>query len=420
MSKSLWKNKIWIIFLIVMLLLLPITISLPAQTDERSVAIAVGFDKISENEVEATVKIVVPQFGTTYSQNSQIITARGENAIDSLANISLHLGKILGLSHCSAILVGKSLKDENLAVFLDEIFRGKRVNYNALLISVDGTAKDILKKSIEIDKGFTQNIYDIVKYNTTSINAKYILLSDFYRTYYNGYGASIVPSISLSNNDYEGISPSQSSSNEGGSMDLMSEGGSENKQSSSKNQNQYLSNIGKSNIYKKGKFLTELSTDEVRGFGLLTNESERGVITLNNITDEKFTDASLVFTIRNRILTSTVDYSKTGIPRIYYKMICSVKLEQIKDSSGRKFLTDETQDFLTPIVKQKFQDEVKYLCSKAINKSKQDNFDILNIYQTFNRFSSNSWKKYMGSLENIDNYMQNVEFFMDVVIRNVD
>ena len=52
MSKSLWKNKVWIIFLILMFFLLPETISLPAQTDERSVAIAFGLDKTESEQVE--------------------------------------------------------------------------------------------------------------------------------------------------------------------------------------------------------------------------------------------------------------------------------------------------------------------------------------------------------------------------------
>ncbi|MBQ0017056.1 MAG: hypothetical protein KBT30_00310 [Clostridiales bacterium] len=415
MKKSLWKNSVWIIFLIVMALLIPSTISMPAQTETRSVSVALGFDKTEDNEIELSTKIIVPQFNTTYNQNSQVISATGTSVLDALSNMSIHLGKVIGLSHCSAIIISKDFENDNIAVLLDEISRSKRVNYNALLIYTNGKSKDILDKATSISRDFTQNIFDIVEYNQNSINAKILYLSDFYRTYYDNHGASLMPILNISKTDTDGLSSITQLQGGGGE-----DGASQTQSQSGQNQKEYLSNNGETAVIKNGKYLSKLSTDEVRGFGFMTNESNKGVIKLTDITDDKLNHADMIFSLRNRTLNSWTTFSRQGIPQIHYKIICDVKLEQIVDELDKKSMVNETQNFISPVVYSKFSDTVKSICAKAIEKSKQDNFDALDIYTKFDRFNHNEWQQYLAKLENADNYIQNVEFYMEVVMRNVD
>lgn len=416
MSKSLWSNKVWLVFLVLIAILFPSNISLPAQTDKRSVAIALGLDKTQDNQVELSVKIVVPHYDTTYSQNSQVITAKGENPVEALSHLSVHIGKIIGLSHCSAIIIGKSFENDNICSLLDEYLRGRRVNYNAIVVFSNSSAKDVLKKGSEISQTFTQNIYDIVKYNENSMIAKIVLLSDFYSTYYNGYGASLIPVINVSSNESLGLSTS--TQNQSGGQNGMSSNTSQS--TNSQNSNEYLSNDGETAIVKNGKIIGSLSSDEYFGFGILTKESNRGVITLNNITDKRLINADVVLSIKDKQISKRIEYSKTGIPRLHYKITCDVKLEHILQDNISKELTNDVKDFISSQVKNAFSNKIKTMCASAINKSKQLNFDSLEIYQTFNRFSHHSWQNYLKNLENIDDYLQKIEFFMEVSINNID
>lgn len=412
MARKLFKNVLWIFFLIMMIVLVPSSFSLHAQTEDRSIVIAMGVDKTEDNKYEVSIEFVVPRYATTYNQNAQVISAVGVNTTDAFIGLSLHVGRIIGLSHCSTVLIGESLKDEDIIEIIDQILRGKRVNYNAQLIFAEGKAKDILQKAIETDVGYNLNINEIVQFNDLFISAKTLLLSDFYKTYYQGYGASYMPVLSLSENDFDGISPSSSASNSAQSGSSEQENSST--QSTNDNSKKYFSNDGKTAIFSKGKFVTILSPNEVTGFGLLTNESIRGAIVLDNVTNKYFTDAQVTFSIRNRNVAQVANFSKNGLPQVNYTFNYSVRIEQVKNGVFNPNLVSDTTDFFTPELKAQFSDKIKNESAKAIQKAKELKLDLFNLYEKFDKYKHNEWQEYLKSLENREEYMNDIEFFMQV------
>ena len=416
MRKSIWKNSIWIVCFVVMMFLVAGNISLPAQTELRSVIVAVGIDKNSESGYEVSTEIVVPKYSTTYNQNAQVISAVGNNLVDALGKISIQLGKVIGLSHCSAIVLGESLKNENVVNVLDQFLRGKRVNYNSLLCVSNSSAKDVLKKAVEIEREYGQNINNILQYNNVFINSETILLSDFYTTYYNNYGASFVPVVDLSKNDYEGLSSQSSSGSKQQSEDSNNQGSSSQTQSNQ----EYLSNIGDTAILKNGKLVDILSGEQMKGFSLMKSGANRGIINLENVTDKNLTNATLSMSLRHRTINRWVDFSKNGTPRIHFRLDTTVRLEQIINEEKTLTLANDNHDFFTNEVCAKFSDKVKEYCAEAINISKQLNVDVLNIYSTFYKSNYQQWQKYINSLANKDDYIQKVEFFMEVNVKSVD
>ncbi len=449
MKKSLWKNSLWIFFVILTAVLVPSTISRHAQTEERSVVIAVGIDKLAEKSYELSAEIIVPRYETTYNQNAQIISAKGRNTSEAFANLSLQVGRIIGLSHCSAVVIGESMKDENIIPLVDEFLRSKRANYNAQLVYTTNTAREVLQKAIEIDTGFNLNINEVVQFNDKFINAKTILLSDFYKTYYQGYGANFISVISLSENSYDGMSANASSSGGGGESSSQGLGDSKSEQSSSQQSSggsqsggsssgesgssqsggssqssgkeKYFANTGETAIYYKGKMVRLLSAQEVTGFGLLTNESRRGALVVDHVNDKLLSDAELTFSIRNRSSTRQVEFSETGVPRLRYSFTLATRLEQISDNNIiDRQITNDTHEFLTPYVKGKLSDTLKAECASAINLSKELKLDLLDIYRDFDRYHHKKWQEYLNSLDEPANYVQNVEFYVDFVINDVD
>lgn len=441
MKKSLWKNSLWIFFVIITALLVPSTISRHAQTEDRSVVIAVGIDKLDTKSYELTAEIIVPRYETTYNQNAQIISAKGRNTSEAFANLSLEVGRIIGLSHCSAVVIGESMKDENIIPLVDEFLRSKRANYNAQLIYSRSKARDVLQKAIEIDNGFNQNINEIVQFNDKFINAETMLLSDFYKTYYQGYGANLVSVISLLDEDYNGLSAENSGSGGGGdspqnaqsskqdssgqeSGGQESSGGEQERSSQSgqqAKQGQYFSNIGESAIFHKGKLVRILSPEEVTGFGLLNNRSKRGAIIVDDVEDDLLSHAQLTFSIRSRTGARTIDFSPTGTPRVHYSLTLATRLEQISDNNLTAWqVTSDMHEFLTPKVKSKLSDTLKSQCAQAINIAKETNMDLFNIYRDFDRYYHQQWQEYLKSLDESASYTENVEFFVDFVINDVD
>lgn len=417
MVQKLFKNILWIFFLVMMIFLIPTSFSLHAQTEDRSIVIAMGFDKTEDNKYEVSIEFVVPRYATTYNQNAQVISAVGVNTTDAFVGLSLHVGRIIGLSHCSTIIIGDSLKNEDIIEIIDQILRGKRVSYNAQLIYAEGKAKEILQKAIETDVGYNLNINEIVQFNDLFISAKTLLLSDFYKTYYQGYGASYMPALSLSEKDTDGISPN-SSSNSSGQSSSQEQGGSSSQGESDSNQGsnskKYFSNDGKTAIFNKGKFVTLLTPDEVTGFGLMTNESTRGAIILDGVTNKYFTDAQITFSIRNRNVTKVVKFSKNGKPQVYYTFNYTVRIEQVRNGIFNPNIVSDTTDFFTPELKGKFSDKIKGESAKAIQKAKELKLDLFDLYETFDKYQHEKWQEYLKNLENREEYINDVEFFMQV------
>lgn len=415
MVRKLFKNVLWIFFLIMMIILIPSSFSLHAQTEDRSIVIAMGIDKTESDQYEVSIEFVVPRYATTYNQNAQVISAVGVNTTDAFVGLSLHVGRIIGLSHCSTILIGESLNGEDIIEIIDQVLRGKRVNYNAQLIYAQGSAKEILQKAIEIDVGYNLNINEIVQFNDLFINAKTLLLSDFYKTYYQGYGASFMPVLSLSEKDSDGISPNSSSSGSSSQgQNASSSQGESGGQGSQSNQKKYFSNDGKTAIFNKGKFVKLLLPNEVTGFGLMTNESTRGAVALDNVTNKYFTNAQITFSIRDRNVTREVKFSKTGKPQIYYTINYRLRIEQIKNGIFNKNVVSDTKDFFTPELKSMFSDKVKNESSKAIQMAKELKLDLFDLFDEFNKFKYTEWQDYLKGLENREEYIDDVEFFMKV------
>lgn len=419
MVRKLFKNILWIFFLVMMILLVPSSFSLHAQTEDRSIVIAMGIDKTEDDQYEVSIEFVVPRYATTYNKNAQVISAVGVNTTDAFVGLSLHVGRIIGLSHCSTVLIGESLKNDDIIEIIDQVLRGKRVNYNAQLIFAEGKAKEILQKAIETDVGYNLNINEIVQFNDLFINAKTLLLSDFYKTYYQGYGACYMPALSLSEKDTEGISPNSSSSDSGQSSSQeqggsSGQGESDSNQGSKNNTQKYFSNDGKTAIFSKGRFVTLLSPDDVTGFGLMTNESTRGAIVLDGVTNKYFTDAQVTLSIRNRTETSVVKFSKTGKPQVYYTFNYTVRIEQVRNGIFNPNIVSDTRDFFTPELKAKFSDKIKGESAKAIQKAKDLKLDLFDLYETFDKYQHSEWQEYLKNLENREEYINDVEFFMQV------
>lgn len=421
--KSLWKNSLWIIFVIIIVLLVPSSISIHAQTEDRSIVVAMGVDKLAENKYEVSAEIVVPRYETVYNQNAQVISAVGLNTSEAINGLSIHIGKILGLSHCSSILIGESLKDENIVEVIDQVLRSKRVNYNAQLMYCEGSCKDVLKKAVEIDNGFNQNLNDIVQFNNQFLKSKSMLLSNFYKLYYENYGACFVPVISLVSDEFDGVSAIESgqssSGGEGGqsqgSNSSQSEGGGQ-----SEDKRQYLSNNGKTALFREGKLIKVLEPEEVVGFGVLTNRGTRGIFTVDNVTDDVLTNASLSLSIRNAVRTRSIGFSENNKPRMYYTVKYQLRVEEINNELPSPSVTNDNIDFLSPQAKEKIIEKIKLDISDAINLSKELKLDLFETYTTFERFATQKWYDYLATLDDKWDYMQGVEFFVDVVISNID
>ena len=423
MISKLYKNKIFIIIFVLVLAMLPWGLAKTAQTEERSVVIGMGIDKLTDSEdmLELSAQIIVPHYDIGFNENAQVISAIGSTVAEAFERLNIHIGKIMGLSHCSVIVIGSSMQNENIVDSLDWFYRSKRLDSNAALIYTREKAKEILQTSLQVDNNLSLSLNNILQFNRPLAFAIKKQIIPFLTTYYNGYGAELVPIVDLVEEDYLGLSVKDAGSGTagsgggGGQSSGFSGGGS-----SSANEQKYLSNNGDSAIFKNGKLVTVINSEQVRGFNNILGEAQKGTIDIKNITDDVLTNATLSLSKRALFRTYTIGFSPTGKPRIEYHLDYRIRTEQIQQKYMDRDILNSENDNVTEPVKKAVISYVKGICADAVNISKEYNVDCFNIYDTFDRLKHKEWQEYLASLENKDDYMQDVEFFVDIVVSGVD
>ena len=85
-----------------------------------------------------------------------------------------------------------------------------------------------------------------------------------------------------------------------------------------------------------------------------------------------------------------------------------------------KFNTVTVIDYVSTGVKSAFKKFIKENCAMAVNFSKQHNVDCLGIYDKFDRLKHKEWQEYLNSLENKEDYIKDVEFFVNCEVIGAD
>ena len=423
MLSSFWQNKIFVVLVLIAICFLPSSIALPAQTEVRSIVIGIGIDKndAEEAEYELSAQVVVPHYNLGYQENAQVISAVGKNLNQAYEKLVSHMGKIMGLSHCSTIVIGSGMENENVGMHLDWFYRSKRLDNNPVLVYTNNTAKEVLQTSLKVDDNLSLSINSILQYNIPLTSAKSSQLIQFLKKYYDNKGAEIVPVVDVVKQDYLGISSSsESASSSSGSGEEGGSGGQSGDSSQGSNQKQYLSNEGNAVVFSKGRLVTKLSSEQLKGINNFLGESERGVVTIEDVTDEKVKNATISLTKRGFLHNYRLEFTKQGKPRIIYSFIYTMRVEHIIQENPTLKLLQGYEDYISTQVKQKVIDNIKSYCGEAVNIMKENNIDPIGIYKMFDTFKHSKWKEYLSNLENPEEYIKGVEFLLDVKVRGLE
>lgn len=413
MIKSLLKSKVWIFILVIVFIFVPAKLTSPAETDLRSVILAIGIDKL-EDQYQVSYQILIPHYSSGFNETTSIVSAVGENLFEATQKITLHLGKISGFGHASTLIFGESMKDENIIQTLDFFLRSKRVNNNALVITTNHDAKTLLENLPKIDNSFTLTANSIIQTNKMSLFATELTMEEIMADYYKPCKSSIICSIDTFEDDNSGINSSSISNSQGSSSGAESSSSSSSS-SSGGDTEQYpnVSNEGRSAIYKNGKQVAKWESDDLIGYNAFTS-AYKGLITLKNVTDEKYTNADVVISLLSTVQNTTLSFSKSGTPRLTSHLKYMIKVNQIIQDGYNLDLLRGADTYVTTGIVKKFKEFMKTHTASFVNKTKELNADILNVYDKFYKFKTKEWNDYLDTLSDKSNYYQGVEFYLEI------
>ena len=85
-------NTIKYAILIFFIICLPFTLGLPNESQENLIVLNIAVDKV-ENEYEVSFEYLIPQYGTSFSEKTGIISDKAKNVATAIEKIEMKTGK---------------------------------------------------------------------------------------------------------------------------------------------------------------------------------------------------------------------------------------------------------------------------------------------------------------------------------------
>ena len=454
MLKFLKRFKIIIIFSLITIAIIPFSLYKPAETEKVAVITSIGIDKNNE-EIELSANVIVPNSGASGGSGGggdgtvKTVSAKGNDITSAFSNLTLILGKMVGLSHCDSIILNKNLFEENVTKYLDFFVRTNNLTSNATVIVAENKASEIIETSAAQKDLRAVSLSEVLTLSDEYSIASNSNVDSFYTNYFSAAGVSILPVLTAgesntpsgqtkenSQNDSTQSSKTENLQNseeknsqnsntetsggsEGGSA--SNSGGSEPSAQSSQTQSEsgsgapqkIVKNEGKAVVVKNGKIVYLLPGVEVQGLNLISSTTKKGHIKIEDVTNDLFENATLNFEIFNKDV-KTMGYFINGLPIFNFKFNLVLKLEEVAMNNFNIEAMKITHNFVTGEIKEKINESVQKSISELINSSKKNKTDTFKVYDYFYKFHNAEWLNFIKSLEDKDDYLNYVTFTCDI------
>ena len=382
MNMPLKSKLLAIIIFMIIFLLLPRAFTKTSEIKSMVIVTALGIDCI-EDDIEVSAQIIIPkaQAGTTRSIMS--ISSRDKNLSNGLENISTYIGKNVGIEHCDAIILGKSISEKGVCDVLDYFFRGNKIEHNTLLIYFDGSAKELIDSTSNIDNNFSLTIDEITKFSGEYFYTLETTLEEFYSQHYSDNKVSLLGGLKIDNSEYGLKLSSQSNENKG-------ENQGENKSGEGKTEDKYLINNGEIAIFKDWKLVKIMDIEQTIAMNWFIHEAKKSSLIVENVNDNLYDGASVILTITNK--TNNFNTKFVGeIPVLTLNINISAKIENILGGDKEK-LKDINENMFTTMLKSKIKSEIIRQAESTIKFIKNEKIDTVRIYDEFEKYHYNKLK----------------------------
>ena len=399
--KYLWRNKLLLIVLIIVVLMFPTTISLPQQSRSENIITAVGIDKI-DDEYEVTLQYLIPDASS--SQNSlKVSSLKGKSVADAMEKINLNFGKVGGFAHCRVLVFNNDAGNENLFNNLDYFQKNKVNTNNILLVHTKKSAKDLLSSVENLNSDF----YVILsRYSVEDKHNQYQALKTI-GEYYNemlGENKTIaINSIDVESGEQE--SEGSDSSSESPSSDSSQSSSKE----SSTNKNNKIKNNGELCILKNDKIIETLDSEQSRHLSWFSKKIKDMTLKIENFSDETFQNTDIIFDIFKKKVTFKAGFR--GIQPIFKVClnvnanIVECKTNKINEKEykidNRRFSKKLIGTIKNQILKEMIMAEQKFVDEK---------YDVVHCNEYFYKFCNKKYKDFLSKLSSKDDFISRVKF----------
>ena len=430
---SIKRTPMLLALVLIALWFFPSAIVAPSESAVNAIVTAVGLDK-NEQDYEVTLMTFLSHPNQSYSEQYEVISCSAPSISEAFTNASLQIGKNISLFHTHTAIVSERLLEEDIASALDYLGRVASLPQSCVLISTNVTSKQFLEFVQELDKESDINLEELLFYTSNYVLWKYTTINSFYEGYYSPVKASILGHLTITQGDVNGIPikntenvvglGSSSGGSSGGSESGQSSGSQqsdspnqtngaqqssgESQSSSSSNQLQIV-NDGSCLLIKNGKMQAHMTKEQLRGLNWLNSSTSGAVITLENVSDQTFDEARLIYKVQREQVLDKVEF-ENGVPVYTANIKLFVSLmeangskEELTESREVAYISDEVRELIEKQVKTEINSSLEFLSTQ--------NCDTLDMYEKFYENCRAQTKNYLQthSLQPED-FLKNVVF----------
>ena len=411
---KIWKNKVFMVLAILILITFPNTLYKQSDKDTTIVATSIGIEK-KDDKYSVSILAVIPKGESDVNSNLEIFEGDGNTVAEALDNITLDIGRKIGLAHCDCIVFTEEIMQNNLTQILDYFTRTANLSTNPTLIATPSSAKELLNSVKSSNNLLDLSLKNIISSQEDRTLLKNITLDRFYRAYFSPNSTFTIPILTTDKSS--GSSSNSSSGSSGGNLPEESSGGSSS--GSSQEQQAKIKNNNQIAVLRDGTTIGHLNEDEQFIYNLLTNPSEHQKFTLENINDENFKNSTVVFQEADKIIVPKYKFVD-GKPVAEFNIWLSVMIDEARSTENNSYSSiSGTQNFLTDTIKEEFNNLVQEKLKTTNSLMQEKRYDIMNLYSKFNAYKYRKFYNYLQTLENQTEYMTGMSIEINLKLNYV-
>ena len=439
------KTPMLLALVVIALGFFPRAIIAPSESATNAIVTAVGLDKVEDN-YEVTLLTFLSHPNQSYSEQYEVISSSAPSVSEAFTNASLQIGKTISLFHTHTAIVSEDMLQEDIVNSLDYLARIASLPQSCVLISTNVTSKQFLEFVQELDRESDINLEDLLFYTSNYVFWKFTTINSFYEGYYSPVHSSILGHLTIQQGDVNGIPITKidnvtgagggQSGGSGGGEESGGQSGSSSqatgameqttgKEPSSQNEGEpttqnntkqlEIINDGSCILIKDGKLQSHMSKEQLRGLNWLNSAISGAVLTLENVSDENFDNAKLIYKVQREQILDRIEY-ENGIP-VY---TANLKLYiSLLEANGAKEDVSKTKEpsYISDRVREMIEKQVKSEINSSLNFLIENRADTIDMYERFYQSKRSETKQFLKSISGQpEDFLEKVVFKVIVSI----
>lgn len=397
-------KPIFCLFVVTVVLFIAPAIAATPQSFDKLIVKNIGIDKIND-KYEVSLLAYIPKPAQTFSENYQIVSAKGITVNEAMLNIAKLTGKKVALAESNLIIVNRELCEYGVLSALDLLIREYSLGNNSNIFCTDNS-KEIIEAAKDIAQNVGISIQDIVEYNKEHVLPAYNYLEEIYAASF----SSKVVLMSFVTLEEEGLDSQTPSEEDNLDSDSPS---SEETQSSQPEKKKRIANKGAVIILKNGKAFLELPFAEVFALAWGGNINDFGLVQLIDYNNEIFTDAKLSFFVfRNNAKIKTK--FDGDLPVCEINISPRLVLDEVEQEQLNYDFYHRTYNLGSHGIIEDLNAKIGKDFSSILRKILENKCDIFDFYENFNANHTKKFQKFLKDFEEVDDFLTKIEVRINV------